>query len=101
MDSATKQDIVVEALALNEAGLREPHLVNQYIDRKARTEDPADRMLLDLSYWELLGRLRREGKISTVEELIEQAKEMIDLPESDLLRVFSEKANEFRRKHSI
>lgn len=101
LSDEAKQAEIVAALTLNESGIVEPQWVNAYIEAKAATTDLADKMRLDIQYFDLVFRLRREGKTSPLETLQAQAKEMIHLNDLDMRRIMSEKTGEFRRIHGL
>ena len=81
---------IADAIVLNAAGAVEPVTVNRYIDLKARTKDSADRMRLDIQYFDLVAKLRSEGKVFTAEKAKEIAKGMVNLSSDEILKKLSE-----------
>jgi len=81
---------IFDALVLNEIGQVDRLFCNRYIDAKARITDVADRMRLDIQYFERVGQLRRERKISPAEVLREKARSMVDMSSDEMREALHE-----------
>ena len=75
---------LVNALLLNEVGVADPAFCAGYIQSRARTKDWADRARLDIQYYERVGKLREDGKISSCEKIKQQALGMVDMSADEM-----------------
>lgn len=93
-----RQGEIIHQLTLIELQKHDPVFVNRYVDTKAKTEDAADRMRLDLKIFDHVAELRAAGKISPVEQLKKRAAEMVDLGSDELRKAFHDFSREIQKR---
>jgi hypothetical protein len=73
-----RENGIFDALMDIEVMVVEPQLYKWY-SRAKQTTDITDRMRADLSYWERIRTLRREGKMTSIEDLRAKAQSLSDI----------------------
>lgn len=90
---------LIDALTVTAVGAVNAPLANGYEDAKSRITDMADRMRLDLQWWEAIQPLRDIGAIPTGEEIHAKAESMVDMSSDEMRKALADYHREVRSKY--
>lgn len=94
-----KSFLILKQLEILELKIRDPKFMKEYEEALAKTSEGKSE--IELSFIKRVGELRREGNFSSVQKLMERARQMVDLSEDEMKKVFTDFEQEIKKEIEI